>query len=86
MLTVSRVGELRDLLLATIGDERTVEIEIPDGDDIDVAGVQILLAAQKSARARNDARVGITASGETTEWLHSAGLRINERQVRPLHA
>ncbi len=52
-LTVARAVELRALLLSALDRGEALELRGDAVVDVDVAGLQVLCAAQRSARARN---------------------------------
>ena len=52
-LTVARAAELRTLLLAALDCGEALELDATAVAEVDVAGLQVLCAARRSARARD---------------------------------
>lgn len=53
-LTIYRAAELRDTLikaLAALNDGSALELDLAEVSELDIAGVQLLMAAKKSAQA-----------------------------------
>ncbi|MEO3387226.1 STAS domain-containing protein [Mesorhizobium sp. CAU 1741] len=51
-LTIRRAGEIRDTLLAALASHQSTTLELQDDAEADISFVQLLLAAQQSARAQ----------------------------------
>lgn len=49
-LTIYGASEARDVLLATLAGTETMEIDLSDLDELDVAGVQLMLALKQHAQ------------------------------------
>lgn len=50
-LTIRRVQELKDVLLARLAQSQALEVDLAGVTEIDTAGVQLLLMARRAARA-----------------------------------
>lgn len=50
-LTIRRVQELKDVLLARLAQTQALEVDLAGVTEIDSAGVQLLLLVQRTARA-----------------------------------
>lgn len=50
-LTVRRVQALKDLILARLAQSQALEVDLAGVTEIDTAGVQLLLMAQRAAQA-----------------------------------
>lgn len=86
-LTVWGAADLRDELLSSVKPHTTVEVELAAQDEIDVAGLQVLVAAANRAEALEDASVVLsTPSEHTRARLESMGVEIETGKVRPHHA
>lgn len=51
-LTIYRAAELKDVLLAAVAANDTLEIDLSGVEEFDTAGVQLLLLAKREAGAR----------------------------------
>jgi len=73
-LTITRVGELKALLVEALEQAETVTVDISAIEDVDVAGLQLLCAANRFAagRGRSITLVGCGAGVQTL--VHTAGL------------
>jgi anti-anti-sigma factor len=70
--TIYRAAELKPVLL--VGGEGALEIDLADVTEIDTAGVQLLLLAQREARAVSRPFRLAAASPAVTEALALLGL------------
>ncbi|MTW14434.1 STAS domain-containing protein [Pseudoduganella eburnea] len=50
-LTIRRVQEMKDVLLARLAQSQALEVDLAGVTDIDTAGVQLLLMARRAAQA-----------------------------------
>ena len=83
-LTVWGARDLQDLLRKEVRDGALIELELAAGDEIDTAGIQMLLAARKSAAGCADCRLTICSqSDRATGTLRRAGLTLSEGEARP---
>ena len=51
-MTIYRAAELKQILLASLGTAGTLEIDLSSVTELDTAGVQLLIAAKKTAQAQ----------------------------------
>lgn len=51
-MTIYRAAELKDVLLASLNKVAELEVDLSSVTELDTAGVQLLLAAKKTAQAR----------------------------------
>ncbi|KQV52444.1 MULTISPECIES: lipid asymmetry maintenance protein MlaB [unclassified Duganella] len=58
-LTIRRVQELKDVLLARLAQSQALEVDLAGVTEIDTAGAQLLLMARRAAQAsRKELRLG----------------------------
>jgi anti-anti-sigma factor len=50
-LTIRRVQEMKDLILARLAQSQALEVDLAGVTEIDTAGVQLLLMARRAAQA-----------------------------------
>jgi len=50
-LTIRRVQEMKDVLLARLAQSQTLEVDLAGVTEIDTAGAQLLLMARRAAQA-----------------------------------
>jgi len=50
-LTIRRVQEMKDVLLARLAQSQALEVDVAGVTEIDTAGVQLLLMARRAAQA-----------------------------------
>ena len=76
-LTLWGVGDLKELLLTDIEKNTDLVIRLSANDEIDIAGVQVLIAARKSAKLRGG-NVSLTAvlPESMEDWLNRAGINM----------
>ena len=72
-LTIAEAAEARNALLAALADPDGIEIDASDVEVVDVAGLQVLVAARRSAD-RAGVAFGV-APGTTTEVIDEAARR-----------
>jgi anti-anti-sigma factor len=51
-MTIYRAAELKQVLLASLGEVDALEIDLSSVTEMDTAGVQLLIAAKKAAQAK----------------------------------
>lgn len=73
-MTIYRAAELRTALLAALGEGGDLLLELDAVDAFDSAGVQLLLAARRSARAAGRTLRLVAPSAGVTQVLATLGL------------
>ena len=68
-LTIQNATSLKESLLDALNDVETCELDLTDVSQIDLAGIQVLFAAHKSALNR---KKSLSFSGECPELLREA--------------
>ena len=74
-LTIRGASDLRELLLNEISDGADLRLKMAKNDEMDVAGVQVLLAAAQSAKS-SSARIRLPEHlpASIESWLTRAGI------------
>lgn len=73
-LTIRHVGDIREVLLASLAAHRTLTLTLPADAEADISFVQLVLAAQASARAGGkEIRLKEPPSGPLLEVLTRGG-------------
>lgn len=73
-MTIYRAAELRGALLAALAEPGDVLLELDAVDELDTAGVQLLLAARRSAQAAGRTLRLFAPSAGVTQVLATLGL------------
>mgnify|MGYP006294937191 CR=1 FL=1 len=82
-LNVWHASEMRDLLVRTLDSESSVEIELSPQEEIDVAGLQLLVAAQDYVRGRRVQELHlVTPDGSSPSAMLRAGFELADGRVR----
>ncbi len=73
-LTIRRAAELRDELLTSLTENQAIVLDIDQDADADISVVQLILAAQVSARASGkEISLKAASAGPLLEVLRQAG-------------
>lgn len=73
-LTIYRAAELKAELLAALAEPGDLDLELDAVDEFDTAGVQLLLAARKTAQAAGRSLRLVSPSPVVTRALGTLGL------------
>ena len=77
-LTVWGVNDLRDLLLTEMEKGKDLLIQMASSDEMDVSGLQVLVAAQRSAELRGQKMSLPEVLPDSMQaWLKRAGIQLN---------
>ena len=80
-LTVWGAGDLKDLLLSEVDRGTDLVIQLAANDEIDVAGVQALMAARRSAKLRGqNVSLPEPLPKSMQDWLKRAGISTELQQ------
>lgn len=80
-LTVWGTNDLKDLLLTEMEKGTDLLIQVASNDEMDISGVQVLMAAQRSAKLRGQ-KVSLpeVLPESMQDWLEKAGVSLDIQQ------